>query len=60
MAFCVSFYVGLSLFGWSCSYVGETFLVLGVAYFVCADMSWCILVVDVVMHHLLEIESLCG
>ena len=55
--FCVSFYVGLSLFGWSCSYVGETFLVLVVAYFVCADISWCFLVVDVVMHHLLEIES---
>ena len=44
VAFCVSFYVGLSLFGWSCSYVGETLLmlvlVLVLAYFiVCADMS---------------------
>ena len=57
MAFCISISVGLLLFGWSCSYVGETFLVLGVAYFVCADMSWCILVVGVGMHHLLEIES---
>ena len=43
-------------------YVGETLLVLGLAYFiVCADMSWWILVMYVVMlDHLLVLESVSG
>ena len=35
-------------------------LVLVLACIVHADMFWCILVVGVVMHHLLGLESLCG